>query len=571
MSKPTVIDIFCGAGGFSEGFRQQGFEIKMGIDNWDAAITTFNHNFGLKCEKKDVFELENSVQKIEALPDTDVILGSPPCVSFSSSNKSGNTDKSLGIRLTEIFLRIVTVKKWKRDSILKAWFMENVPNSKAFLNKQYTFKELGLKEWATENNLSSTDVAINLEGNNLIVNSADYGTPQARRRVISGEIISINELSIPPISHRPPKEDSNLPTHIALKVIRQKLPSPYDFHPNLNFSDSLYPKIKDITLTDHFYDTGLYQCEWKHSKYLKTNHPYMGRMSFPENEEKPSRTITATNIGNSREAIIYRSELKRRGNGQYRNPTVRESACIMGFPLTFQFIGSQGVKSRMVGNAVCPPVSRAFAKLLRKEMGLRSINSPIVKSNPDLDSVNDLNNFSTKKFNLPPQKKKESRFRRHPFKDGNMTVTLSNYDIHKNNKKQNKWITSVQYGSGKGFPTYNFPNEFYKSIEKIIHQTKKGREFLSIVSNGFVKKIGNGYLLQEMYETQRSKDGFLEPIYLIERIGRIIEQLDISDESYSQGRNKLFKDKSEVPLKQLYALYAINKVSSIANEVSSAR
>ena len=160
MSKPTVIDIFCGAGGFSEGFRQQGFEIKKGIDNWDAAITTFNHNFGLKCEKKDVFELENSVQKIEALPDTDVILGSPPCVSFSSSNKSGNTDKSLGIRLTEIFLRIVTVKKWKRDSILKAWFMENVPNSKAFLNKQYTFKELGLEEWATENNLNSTDVIL---------------------------------------------------------------------------------------------------------------------------------------------------------------------------------------------------------------------------------------------------------------------------------------------------------------------------------------------------------------------------------------------------------------------------
>jgi DNA (cytosine-5)-methyltransferase 1 len=45
MSKPTVIDIFCGAGGFSEGFRQQGFDVVMGIDSWLPAIETFNHNF----------------------------------------------------------------------------------------------------------------------------------------------------------------------------------------------------------------------------------------------------------------------------------------------------------------------------------------------------------------------------------------------------------------------------------------------------------------------------------------------------------------------------------------------
>lgn len=35
----TVIDLFCGAGGFSEGFRQQGFEILQGIDCWEPAIT----------------------------------------------------------------------------------------------------------------------------------------------------------------------------------------------------------------------------------------------------------------------------------------------------------------------------------------------------------------------------------------------------------------------------------------------------------------------------------------------------------------------------------------------------
>jgi DNA (cytosine-5)-methyltransferase 1 len=121
-------------------------------------------------------------------------------------------------------------------------------------------------------------------------------------------------------------------------------------------------------LTDHFYDTGIYKSEWKFSKYWKTNHPFMGKMSFPENENKPSRTITATKIANSRESIIYRSELNRIGDGEYRLPTVREAAIIMGFPITYQFIGAENNKWRLVGNAVCCSVSRAFAKVVLDEL-----------------------------------------------------------------------------------------------------------------------------------------------------------------------------------------------------------
>src|SRR5690606_32332968 len=127
--------------------------------------------------------------------------------------------------------------------------------------------------------------------------------------------------------------------------------------------DPQYPiKISQDLLTDHFYDTGIYKVEWKFSKYWKTNHPFMGKMSFPENENKPSRTITATKIANSRESIIYKSEIYRNGNGKYRLPTVREAAIIMGFPITFQFIGSENIKWRMVGNAVCSSVSKELAK-----------------------------------------------------------------------------------------------------------------------------------------------------------------------------------------------------------------
>jgi DNA (cytosine-5)-methyltransferase 1 len=47
MKKLRVIDFFCGAGGFSEGFRQMGYEIVYGFDHWKPAVDTFNHNFNL--------------------------------------------------------------------------------------------------------------------------------------------------------------------------------------------------------------------------------------------------------------------------------------------------------------------------------------------------------------------------------------------------------------------------------------------------------------------------------------------------------------------------------------------
>ena len=108
--KPQVIDFFCGAGGFSEGFRQQGFNIVMGIDNWLPAIETHNLNHNLNDVVKDVLDFE-SIEEINALPNTEVIVGSPPCVLFSLSNKGGKADKTLGIRLIESFLRVIAIKK----------------------------------------------------------------------------------------------------------------------------------------------------------------------------------------------------------------------------------------------------------------------------------------------------------------------------------------------------------------------------------------------------------------------------------------------------------------------------
>jgi len=566
METPKVIDIFCGAGGFSEGFRQAGFEIIQGIDYWEPAIKTFNFNFSLNCSAKNILDFESSIDEIELLPDTEVIIGSPPCVTFSSSNISGKADKTSGVTLTQIFLRIVAVKKWKKGSKLGGWFMENVPSSIKHLGIEYTFEELGLGEWATENKIGRTKVAIKLEGNQKILNSANFGCPQSRERVISGEIIKRRKVIFPEALYsKVPQE--NLKPWKSVCEIKSHLPKPNSGIEIKLISDPNYPelKISIIDLTDQFYDTGLYESEWKQSKFLKTNHPYMGKMSFPENEDRPSRTITATKIGTSREAIIYKSEYERMGNGEYRTPTVREAACIMGFPITYQFLGGEGTKWRLVGNAVCPTLARSIANQLRKELKWPIFQNPIIQPCPKENFDFNLNTFLEKEFKNPPKRNVGSRFRRHPFKDGNITVTLSNYDIDKNDEVKSIWFTSVQYGNGKGFPSFHFPDFFYKKIELVISHYDSGKEFLAIINNGFSEKIGNNTTLQQMYENQVSINNLLEPTELIEEINQIIEKIGVENQIFEQQDSEVFLNKERVPLSQLFALYAINKISTTAN------
>ena len=57
-----VIDVFCGAGGFSEGFRQAGFEVIFGIDKWEYAVRTHQSNH---CSTKTILD---DVIRISMLP-----------------------------------------------------------------------------------------------------------------------------------------------------------------------------------------------------------------------------------------------------------------------------------------------------------------------------------------------------------------------------------------------------------------------------------------------------------------------------------------------------------------------
>lgn len=239
----------------------------------------------------------------------------------------------------------------------------------------------------------------------------------------------------------------------------------------------------------------------------------------------------------------------------------------MGFPITYQFLGADNNKWRLVGNAVCCSVSRAFAKMVLEELRYTIPNSLVLNNEPNLEGVTNLNTYKLKVFDKPPVKNQGSRFRRHAIKDGNLTVTLSNYDIERNPKSaEGKWFTSIQYGTGKGFPIQKINDNFYKDIEELIREYKGGNEFLKYINNGFSEKIGNAKELQKLYELQKSNSKYTEPTELVDTVQDLIEKLNIENIAINQNKIKVFNYKEKVPVKQFFALYAINKISTLANE-----
>lgn len=564
----TVLDLFCGAGGFSEGFRSVGFRIASGVDYWQPAIDTFNCNFELDGKALDILSLERNAQLIEQLPDTDVIIGSPPCVSFSYSNKLGNADKTEGLRLIKIFFSIVAIKKFKRGSKLLAWYMENVTNALKSLPDTYTFAELGLLQWATKQGLNPKRVAIEIKNNAVTLNAADFGVAQTRKRLF---ICEINRLRARrkgfAVSDGIELDRAQQP--VPGRAVRSLLPPPTSHSSTRKITDPTNTQISIPLrkLTDHFYENGAYKIHWRDSRLLKISHPYMGKMAFPEDENKPSRTIVATPFPRSREALLYESEWERRGNGQYRGPTVREAACLMSFPITYQFVGREGAKWKLVGNAVCPHVSRALAVQLSRTLGLRVQRAERIQLPKAFAKVPNLNTFAPKQYDKPPKRKRLARFRSHPLKAAGMTVALANYDIKKRKAADGNWRCFVTYGIGEGYKVQHVDlgrlQEIRRAVEK---HTGYGINFVEQITNGFSERIPSARMLQDLYERNMQKrKGRWGPNRLLEEIDKIIFKFTDRNERLD-SRVGLFL-RNSVPMSQLYALFAVGHVVSTTQKV----
>ena len=539
----TVIDFFCGAGGFSEGFRRAGYDVIMGIDNWQPAITTHNFNHGLNDNVKSVLDFED-IEEINKLPDTDIIIGSPPCQLFSLSNQGGNANKDSGINLIKTFYKVIAVKKFQKNSKLKAWLMENVPNSQNYVQEEYTFEDLDLAEWALSQNLNPKSIAIRSKYNGGILHADDYGAAQSRRRFVSGEITKTGNFPFP---------DKLKQEKVTLNKLFKNFPTPLN-HSSCDFIvDPNYPieKVSIKDFKDHFYDTGVYQVQWQKARDLKQRHPYMGKMAFPENMDKPSRTIMATQSASTREAILYNSNCNRKGDGEYRLPTIREAACIMGYPLDYQFFGDESTKWRQVGNAVCVQLSFALAVKI-----LELINSPLLPAkiiDKDLSQFKYLDNKKIKDFNNPPKRSEKALFRQFPIKSGNITVDLTN----KVNGKVGNWGVIAHAGTGKGFKSIIISRSNQMEAKKILRKLKPDL-IEELKNNEILRKYSTKQLNLENKKYGYFLDDISHPYYVINYIGKLIyNHIDNDDIEVDVSGTEFTQLKDKIPLSQLMAIYLV--------------
>jgi DNA (cytosine-5)-methyltransferase 1 len=422
-----VIDLFCGAGGFSEGFRQAGFDVIWAVDNWQPAVTTHgkNHRYcntilgdveKIACLPDDQFE--------ETVPDSEIIIGSPPCVAFSGSNKSGKGDKSKGIRLIESFLRIVARKKFKKGSVLKYWILENVPNAQPFVKAEYTARDLQLEG----------DFVLKVKFLSSHIYKAQYfGVPSKRIRFICGDFPEPKQTIL--------FENDLVPLKHVLntlggpnKNVTEKITDP-NYHFDMVSAD----------VTDHHYIQEVAEFEWRTAKRLKQDKGYMGKMSLPENVDRPARTVMATMSFTARESMIF-------GYGKgYRAPTIREVASLMSFPIDYRFYGdSVYLKYTLVGNAVPPKLAFAFAKAILEKEGIKPPKKyPPIKNNQYDDEFKNLNGKKVPiRKELP--KRDVSRFKYHIpcLKLKAYRVELTNHHSDFKNKLF-KWNVEIHKSQGQ--------------------------------------------------------------------------------------------------------------------------
>lgn len=529
-----VVDFFCGAGGFSEGFHQAGFEIIKAFDIWEPAIKTHNKNHPSKTpiatygNVLDISRLDDEDFE-QVVPDSEIIIGSPPCVAFSSSNKSGKADKTLGISLVKAYLRIVARKKFKNDGILKYWILENVKNIEKYIQESYTMSDLDLP--------GNQILKVKNESAG-VYKMQFYEVPSTRKRYICGEF---------------PSPDISLSeeTFITLQDVTNSLGFPferkYEMIKDINFGIKLPGEL----VTDHHYVKEVAEFEWKKAKRQKQDKGYMGKMSFPENINKPARTIMATMSGSSRESFIL--PLK---NERYRYPSIREVATIMSFPIDYRFYGdSDSVKYKLVGNAVPPKFSYALACAINRDNCLKNDLSPKKKEFKEND---DFINLNGRKYELKTEKEKKEKAK---FKYHIPYMKLKTYRtelLNSFNNNQVKWRVEIHKSQGKNAELYSNLNVHIDFIK--IGDYKKIDCFVDRMTEEIVSHE-NLQINYRKTSLQRVQDKVLGPYELLSKTKELLfkEFNNYNDDIFVKEIEK------ELPQKILLSYYILEKIVSSLN------
>jgi DNA (cytosine-5)-methyltransferase 1 len=349
-----VIDLFCGAGGMTLGFVDKrfggGFKCVLAVDNEPAAIATHAEAFGGQSVPGNI---EDWLKKKPKIPQADVVIGGPPCQGFSLLNK--NREGDVRRALWEPYMDIV------KASGAKVFVMENVKE----LIKSAEFDDIRRRA-------EKMGFEIRAE----ILNAADYGAPQIRRRAVVvgwNKKAGISRPEFPPeATHSAPGGKDNLPDWVTVKEAIGNLPDPIGTEIR-----QMEEHSNDAHLDLHF---GRNPTAVSLARY-KVVPPGGNRFDLHKNapELTPPCWVRKTSGGTDlfgrlwwdKPSVTIRTEFFKPEKGRYLHPekhrpiTHREAARLMGFPDDFKFSGSKTEVARQIGNAVCPPFAGAISKMVR--------------------------------------------------------------------------------------------------------------------------------------------------------------------------------------------------------------
>jgi len=469
MPALKALDFYSGVGGWSLGLKLAGISIAKSYERWGEANQTNRANNGHSTVEADIRRLN-----LQSLPGgIDIVVGSPPCTEFSLSNRGGQGDLSDGLTDIAKFLRIV-------DHIgPRNWALENVPRIAPILaaelrrgGRLYKFRHLA--------------PAIR------VVDMAEYGLPQRRRRCIVGNF-DFDLLG----SYR------EVMPRLTLGEVLDSLSRNPVSDPNYKIS------LSTDEITDHILEDYLSDEEVRINRSAKMFHPIYNQMRFPDLRDRPVRTITATCTRVSRESVV----IAQGEAGDFRRLSIRERASLQGFPVTFDFLAkSYARKLRMVGNAMPPPFAYLIghAILGTKPQDVTPLNTIAIRKRIGSDASNTQPDRCGKRFPA----KRRFRFTIPNLRLGSgVRFEFTNFDID----RRLDWKVAFVFGTSKSIHV-STPNASIAAAiqDRIPRAARPALRQVLMELQKLLSQIDHGKMQQAWTHTAAS---FPHPFGVVDAIG----------------------------------------------------